>query len=490
MFTTRRPAARPLFIDLLRVWVRVFVILIRVWHYHAMASARPRILTLVLVALLGRADACTTFAAGRLATTDGSVIITQSDDGDGAVDARLVVIPRRGPFSPGDVRQIYPDAAAGYPRYVGGRASSYAPTKRDPTPTPSSGEIPEVPGTTTYAYYEGDYGLLNEHGVAIGETSCSARILAPPPASATNPSGPLFPIEELSRIALERTNTSRDAVLLMGSLAETHGFYGSLHEPQSLEDVPNEGGEALLVGDAREAWVFHILSDGTNTGAIWCARRVHDKHVAIVANMFTIRDVNLTDTRGDTFLFSESMTRVAKERGWWSDGEPFDFTKIYSYGEYYSRGYSARRMWRAFSLLNPGLSLQRELKVPLFEKPIYPFSVIPTALVNPRTFMALHRDYYKNVTGIDLSQGLAAGPWGLPVRFDPEQAYNGNVTGNWERPMGSFRTGYTVVIQTRNYGVGGVLHFAPHASLGSTFVPVFQKILMNIRPSCRYPVLT
>jgi dipeptidase len=262
----------------------------------------------------------------------------------------------------------------------------------------------------------------------------------------------------------------------MGALAETHGFYGGLHAPHALTEVPNEGGESLMVGDPNEAWVFHILSDGTATGAIWCAQRVPDAHVAVVANMFTIRAVNLTDTRGDAFLFSESMTRVAKARGWWTDGQVFDFTRIYSYGEYYAREYSARRMWRAFSLLNPGLSLQPELDAPLFEKPVYPFSVTPAELVTPRTLMALHRDYYQNTT-YDLSQGLAAGPWGLPVRFNPEQAYNGNVTGNWERPMGSFRTGYTVVIQARNYGVGGVLHFAPHASLGSTFVPLFQGAL-------------
>ena len=271
----------------------------------------------------------------------------------------------------------------GYPRFVGDRAAPYAPTKRDPTPTPAAGHIPQVVGST-FAYFEGDYGLLNSQGVAIGETSCSARILAP---SAVLP-GPLLPIEELSRVALERSNTSRGAVLLMGELAETHGFYGSLREPHALTEVPNEGGESLMVGDPNEAWVFHILSDGTRNGAIWCARRVHDKEVAVVANMFTIRDVNLSDTRGETFLFSESMTRVAKARGWWQEGQPFDFSRIYSYGEYYSRGYSSRRMWRAFSLLNPALSLQLELDAPLFLKPVYPFSVVPAEPVSPRTFMS------------------------------------------------------------------------------------------------------
>ena len=444
-------------------------------HWKEVTSIDMLLALLLLVHSLSirvRVHACTTFAAGRLATADGSVIVSQSDDGDGAVDARLVIIPRQ-EHNVSSTRQIFPNSAQGYPRFVGSRASTYKPTKADPIPTASTGEIPQT--LTTYAYYEGDYGLLNELGVSIGETSCSARILAPE-------KGPLLPIEELSRIALERTNSSRDAVLLMGSLAEKYGFYGVLRGPHSLEEVPNEGGESLMVGDPSEAWVFHILSDGTASGAIWCARRVPDKEVAIVANMFTIREVDLTDTEGRHFLWSESMTRVAKEYGWWSEGQPFDFTKIYSYGEYYSRGYSSRRMWRAFSILNPELHLQSELTEPLFEKAIYPFSVTPKKLVDPQTIMALHRDYYQN-TSYDMSKGIAAGPWGLPVRFNPEQAYNGNVKGNWERPMGSFRTGYTAVVQSRNYGVGSVLHFAPHASLGSTFVPLFQNALRAVHGS-------
>jgi hypothetical protein len=118
-----------------------------------------------------RGAACTTFAAGRLASADGSVLVTQSDDGDGAVDARLVAVPARGPFGAGAMRSIYPDSPQGYPRFVGTqRGAPYAPTKRDPTPTRAAGAIPEIRGTT-YAYYEGDYGMLNAQGVAIGEVS-------------------------------------------------------------------------------------------------------------------------------------------------------------------------------------------------------------------------------------------------------------------------------------------------------------------------------
>jgi dipeptidase len=428
------------------------------------------VLLLLFLHLAHQPLACTTIAAGRLATADGSVLVSQSDDGDGALDARLVAIPAAD-HPANATRPIFADGD-GYPRYIGARAPPYYPTAADPTPTVASGSVPQI--AHTHAYYEGDYGMLNSEGVGIGETSCSARILAP----AAAPAGPLLPVEELTRLAMERTNTSRGAVQLMGAFAEQYGFFGVLRRPQTLAAVPNEGGESLMVGDAREAWVFHVLSDGTSSGAVWCAERVDDDKVAVVANMFTIRDVDLADKAGKRFLWSESMTRVAAAKGWWEEGAPFDFTKIYSYGEYYARGYSSRRMWRAFTLLDPALDLAPELSEPLFEKAVYPFAVTPAALITAQDAMALHRDYYQNTT-YDLSQGLAAGPWGLPVRFNPEQAYNGAVKGNWERPMGSFRTGYTVVVQLRDFGCGGVLHFAPHTSLGSTFVPLFQGALIT-----------
>merc|ERR1712124_152751 len=84
------------------------------------------------------------------------------------------------------------------------------------------GYIPEI--DQTYSYYTATYGLQNEVGLGIAESTCSSKLLGKQrqPGS-TN--GGLFWVGELTRIALERCATAICAVELIGSLAETHGFY-------------------------------------------------------------------------------------------------------------------------------------------------------------------------------------------------------------------------------------------------------------------------
>ena len=328
------------------------------------------------------------------------------------------------------------------------------------------GSIPQV--KHTYALTEATYGVMNEHGLAFGETTCSCIDWSTVPSARNlKKATPLFSVDELTRVALERTTTSRDAIALMGALAEEHGFYG----PDSFEGT----GETLMVQDGNESFIFHILGDPTGGSAVWVAQRVPDDHVAVCANMYVVREVDPNDSF--TFMHSKTMFPLAQEHGLWTPGTPFDFTAIYSNGEYAHLYYTGRRMWGAYHLLAPSLNLPANYSNLLKEHP-YPFSVKPDKLVTPEAFMAVHRSSYEG-TPYSLRDGMAAGAFGTPNRYGGgagEQA----VTGNWERPISLFRSTYTHIVQTNAAlpaAVKGTVYFGPHAAHGTCYVPLLSGML-------------
>ena len=75
---------------------------------------------------------------------------------------------------------------------------------------------------------------------------------------------------------MERATTAREAVTLMGAMAEAHGFYDAYPTPNpEPKPSPNQAhgfyganafegtGESLMVIDPREGFLFHILPDPT-----------------------------------------------------------------------------------------------------------------------------------------------------------------------------------------------------------------------------------
>jgi dipeptidase len=352
--------------------------------------------------------ACTTLVCGRHATTDGSVLASHSSDGGGTLDPRLVRIPARD-FPAGATRPVFA-SPENYPRYSGTErgTSEYFPENCQSTPdvcaalTPI-GYIPQV--SHTFAYFESTYGIQNEHQVGLAESTCSAVFST---TAVDNGGAALLSIDQLSHLAMERATTSREAVSLMGSLAEEFGFYG---ESSSFEG----GAESLLVTDPTEGFIFHILPDPSGTSAIWVAQRVPDDSCAVVANMFVVREVNLTDT--ENFLGTASMWETAAARGLWSEGQPQDFTATFSDGEYSHKYYTGRRVWGAYRLLAPEVSLPA-LYENLKEDRPYPVSSPVSTLLSPADLFAVHRDWYSG-TPYDPSEPgvLAGGAFGTPDRY-------------------------------------------------------------------------
>ena len=121
----------------------------------------------------------------------------------------------------GSVRPVY-FIQGFYPRLVdASRAPAYSPVDGQALSVPL-GHIPEV--AHTFAYWDANYALANEAGVAMSESTCGSKTIGFP---VSQPGGKsLLCIEELSRIGLERCDTARCAVRVMGELAVQYGCAG------------------------------------------------------------------------------------------------------------------------------------------------------------------------------------------------------------------------------------------------------------------------
>ena len=393
---------------------------------------------------------CTTILVGKGASADGSTMVTYAAD-CGECDFRLIYVPEKD-HAPGEMRPVYPFGLYGlsYPRVVSTeRAPGYAPVDGQVLTVPL-GYIPEV--EHTYAYLDGVVGVMNEHQLAMGEATGSAKSYTEPGEDS------LFDFASLSKVAMERCRTAREAISLMGSLAEQFGYYN--------------WGETLTVIDPNEAWVFEIVPTPDGRSAVWAAQRVPDDEVAVIPNMLVIREV---DPDSPNFMTSDSLYEIAEAQGWWMPGTPLDFLKVYTRGEYGHPYYSLRRKWRAYDLLAPSRGFDPWVDGAYTTE--YPFSIKPDRKVTVEDLFRIHRDYYEG-TDFDLTQGVAAGPFGTPNRYYEGEGEK-SVNGAWERAISMFRCSYSYVVQARSWlpdPIGGVVWWGPDAPHSTVYVPFYAGI--------------
>lgn len=374
-------------------------------------------------------------------------------DTGGGVDFRLVRVPACS--SPVTPRPVFSWDENRIPRYRGESRGDISEYKALPGELDSPGPLATIPQVqSTFAYWEAHQGIMNEKGLMLAETTCGSIFISrgPPEGKA------LLSYEEITRIALERTSSARDAIDLMGALVVEHGFKGG---GTSL----GASGETLGVADSKEAWVFHVMPDNTGTSGIWAAQRVPDGEATAVCNMFIIRNMELDDP--DNFRYSQSALKVAEELGLWKPGTPFDFTSIYSSGETHNKYYSGRRMWRALSLLAPSQKLSPYYE-DLVKAPAHPFSVRLEASMDRHQLFRILRDTYDG-TEFDLSKQLVSGPYGIVDRFDRHRESD----DLFERPIGSARMKYSFVCESAS---DPIVWFGAHASVSSVYLPVLQSM--------------
>lgn len=323
---------------------------------------------------------CTVIAIGRLASVDGSTLISHSDTGR---DSRVRKVAAQD-HAPGSMAAVH----WGLQEVRSADLSDWGEVL---------GEIPQV--AHSYAYFHSAYSHVNEHGLAIAESTTAQR----PELQCQRGEGEqIMTIEQAMIFALQRCRHPREAIALIGELMERYGFLISC----------GEGSELLCIADASEVWIMEVLGVGkgwTHTsgrpGALWAARRMPDDHALVVGNWSVLREIDPSDA--ETYLACAHFESYAVERGWFdpAKGRAFDWQAAYIP---LPREWAISRLWLFYSTVAPSLRAWPDRSVGadryktldgytqvVEPMSIYPFSVKPERPLGLQDLMAFHRSTFE-----------------------------------------------------------------------------------------------
>ncbi len=439
-----------------------------------MRPARPALLFLaVLLSGVLTADgfSCTNIIIGREATVDGSVITSHTGC---APDCRVHVVPA----------MTHPKGAMA-PVFFG-ILDATVPFK---TYGEVIGKIPQA--EQTYRYFHSAYSHMNEHQLAIAESTMSQRPELEVERTDEFTPKQIMTIEQAQAFAMQRCKTAREAITLIGSLMDQYGFLPSAG--------PNP--EALCIADPQEAWVFEVFSVGRKwapgsgkPGAIWAAQRVPDNHAALVPNWSIIKEIDLS--RPEWFMASGNYMQAAVDHGWYDPegGKPFVWQETYAPAV---TGESAiGRLWLFYSTIAPSLRKypDKSLAQPFTgydayhhpQEPLsfYPFSAQPEVLLSVQDVITFQRSTFEG-TIYDMTAdtdwlvpdkdgNLVKSPLTTPF---PTSHMRQLLDITWHRNVS--KGGYGMVAQCRNWlpdDIGGVYWLYLDNQYMSTYVPIHAGV--------------
>lgn len=403
------------------------------------------------------AGGCTGIMVGKDATVDGSVIGTYSCDG--AIYAKTVVVP-------GATHK----EGATLPIYYRPYSNSYSAYIENLDKEEKLGEIPQVEETYRYivnmVYYDDqNCGGINEHGVSIGETTIGGN------RDLRNSNGWLYaysnyPGTSLMILGLQRAKTAREAVKIIGALAEEYGYAQS--------------GEHLTITDKNEAWAMEIFGPGSSwthesgkPGAVWAAKRVPDGEIAFSANSSRLGLIEEVVEDGEDFMCSSNTFTLAEELGLWELGTPFVWYSVY--GNRRSDSHSLRE-WSIVNKFAPSLGIE-------VEDDIF-FSFQPDEKISVQDVMEMYRDYFTGIPDLDVTMDEAyklpdgeistmAGPYG-------PSALHSLLNIRTQRSVGTRSSVFTYVTQHKDWlpdPVGTCMWYTPGTALTGCYTPIYAGTL-------------
>ena len=328
------------------------------------------------------------------------------------------------------------------------------------------GQIRQVPYTYSVV------GNMNEHQVAIGETTYGGR---PELVDTTG----IIDYGSLMYITLQRAKTAREAVNIMGDLVREYGYYSS--------------GESFSISDPNEVWIMEMIGKGTdlvtkgkgskavtynkNKGAVWVAIRIPDGYISGHANQARIQQFPLNDP--ENCLYAPDVIDFARAKGYYSGSdEDFSFSDTYAPVDFGGARFCDMRVWSFFKEVNDDMDQYFDYvkghdlhnRMPLYIK--------PNRKISNYDLMNFMRDHLEG-TELDMSKDAGAGPFGLPYRWRPlTWEVDGKVYCN-ERATATQQTGFSFIAESRKGMpdiIGGILWFGVDDAASTVYVPMYCGI--------------
>lgn len=389
-------------------------------------------------------EACTNFLCTKGASADGSTMITYAADSHTRYGQ--LRYHRASDHQPGEMLRIYDYGSLKYLLSIPQPAHTY-----------------------------NVVGFINEHQLAIGETTWGGRT----ELEKGNPAG--IDYGNLIYIALQRAKNCREAIVVMDQLAQQYGYCS--------------GGESFSLCDPNEVWIFEIIDKGAQQGAVWVARRVPEGYVCGHANQARISTFPLEVKRSHKSISSRNLKYIfnpevecvyshdvisfARQQGWYQ-GADADFSFCDTYNPITFSGARAcdARVWSMFRRVNSGMEEYLDYamghnldhRMPLWVKPDRPLSQLDV--------MSLMRDHYEG-TPMDMTQDVGAGPFHCPYRWRPMDFTVDGKRYVHERAISTQQTGFSFVAQCRSWlpnKVGGVLWFGVDDTYSTCYCPMYCGI--------------
>jgi len=410
---------------------------------------------LVILALLAcgiSAMACTNLIVSKGATTDGSTFITYAADSHTRY-GQLRYCPAAD-HEPGEMLKLY----------------NYGSLKFQI-------EIPQVAHTYQVV------GFINEHQLAIGETTWGGR------EELAHGSGKGIDYGNLIYVTLQRARNCREAIKVMHELVSTYGY--------------SDGGESFSIADPNEVWIYEIINKGDEAGAVWVARRVPDGYICGHANQARIttfpqmrkesyksidsRNLKYIDRPEVECVYASDVVKFARQQGWYS-GKDADFSFADTYNPLTFSGLRACEA-RVYAMFNRACAerdqsganrtnyMKRYEAYAMGDKNAerLPLWVKPNRKLDVQDVMSLMRDHFEG-TPMDMTQDVGAGPFQCPYRWRPMDFEVDGKKYVHERAISTQQTGFSFVAQCRGWlpsKLGGVIWFGVDDTYSTCYCPIY-----------------